>query len=326
MALSQNEIARLTRVIGLNGQAAIPQTILPAVGFTVEKLKEGIALADAWDTARDDRDAQNDLRFTLSGTKEKALKEANLQVSSLRDFIDELWPDGSNKDNLLNRAFIVTGGSQKNSQKDADFMGDGKALIRRVRRLPQQQKDLLAEYGWNETRLTKAWNLVDAFEEADRLYAEAKGDKESKTETCNKAYQAMETWFRRAVRFIHRELIIQDPQNVLRIVQRLELPISHPSRRGGARVRQQEPTPTPEPEVTPEPEQPEEPAAETSPEPEETIEQPETVNETQGEQTQEDTAIDPNEAGVDDIDDDFEVIMDDEEDDEGGEAFNDGRG
>ena len=55
MALSQNEIARLTRVIGLNGQAEIPQTILPAVGYTPEKLKEGVALADAWDAARDAR-------------------------------------------------------------------------------------------------------------------------------------------------------------------------------------------------------------------------------------------------------------------------------
>ena len=325
MALSQNEIARITRVIALNGQDPIPQTILSAVGFTPEKLNQGLALVDAWDQARDDRDLQNDTRFALAKTKEQAQRQASLQIAMLRDFIDELWPDGSKKDNLLNRAFMVTDGSQRNSHKEADLMGDGKGLIRRIRRLDQEQRDLLAEYGWTDARLDLAWNLVDAFEDADRAHAKAVGQKEAKTEICVEAFKVMETWFRRLLRFVHRELMIQDPQNKLRIVQQLELPISHPSRRGARRTNTDPPTETP---------------VETT-EPEDSISQPEetpTDSEETGESSQsdegespEESKIDPETAGVEDIDEDFEIIAEEEPKepvipDEGGEPPNHGRG
>ena len=331
MALSQNEIARLTRVIALNGQLEISQSILNSIGYTPEKLALGMALADAWDIAREERDVQNDTRYAVATAKEKARKEASMQIASLRDNIDELIPNGSKKDSLLNRAVIVSGGSQRVSQKEADLMGDSKSLIRRVRRLPQDQIDLLAEYGWGETRLTETWDLVDAFEDADRAHADAMGDKEAKTEICVAEYKAMEAWFRRAVRLIHRELMIKDPQNRLRVVQRLELPISHPSRRGAVRRASTDP-PSTTPEETPSeseesPSEPEEGSAggegaESDSQPETETEESQTVEEDNS------SVINSEDAGVDVIDDSFEVIIDEEPEvkDEGGEPLDDGRG
>lgn len=313
MALSQNEIARLTRVIALNGQLEIAQSVLTNIGYTTEKLNQGLILADIWDTAREERDVINDLRFTLARKKETLQKEAALHIASLRDNIDELIPDGTNKDNLLNRAVIITDGEQRTSNKEADLMSDGKILIRRVKRLSQEQQDLLAEYGWDESRLNETWTMIDAFEDVEREHTDVKGDKESKSKICAEAFLQMQKWFRRAVRLIHRELTIRDPQNILRIVQRLELPISHPSRRGGPRPVQQPPQNQETEEPTPE-EQPED----TTPEENESPEESDTQEEPQ--------STDLNEAGVDDIDDNFEIIIEPEEEEEGGESLDDGRG
>ena len=328
MALSQNEIARLTRVIALNGQLEIPQSVLTNIGYTAEKLSKGLMLADQWDAAREERDVQNDLRFTLARKKEILQKEADLHIASLRDNIDELIPDGTNKDNLLDRAVIFTDGAQRASNKEADLMSDGKILIRRVKRLPQEQQDLLAEYGWGQSRLDETWDMISAFEDAEREHTDAKGDKESKSRLCAKAFVEMQKWFRRAVRLIHRELTIRDPKNILRIVQRLELPISHPSRRGG-------PRPVEQPEQNQESEEtkPEEEPEETTPEegsegtsPEEGSEEPTSEGESEDESKEEPKkSLDLNEAGVDDIDDDFEVIIEEEED-QGGEPLDNGRG